>query len=621
MDENYLDNLLNEISLDKEIDHKIEDELDQQLQEEKRKKQAEDEVSKEESFDLKLDEEVSEIADPIDLQFSEEQMEELDALDNLADLDIGDLDFADIDFDDVDVTKLDDLKDADFDDLLKDFEGDLEIDEFFHQGEQEKEFPQEEDISQSEDTNESMNELESLFDAVAAKTLENPEVQENEKEDLNEDSFDANAFLDSLLDETEESERNSQTFENLEENDPTQMELSESQEEGMVNADSLDDIQMPEQNEGIQQTEDNSSEGSDASEEIPDLDDLLSMLDLEDGDANSGTVIPDKTEDTNVSEQNEAVISDELDDTAEQTGKADKQKKSFMQILFGDPDDDEDELSPEELEAIEAKKALKKAEKKAKKEAAKKEKEDSDKAKKDLKNDQKKKAADEKAKLRAEKKAKKMAAAAEDMEESQKKLNKPMVIFVFTFFLGAVFLFYAGTNNFNYTQAIEKASNFFAKQKYRRAYDEIAGVEVKEKDQDLKDRIYTVMYVERLYESYNNNIKLENEEKALDSLLRGVVKYYEYYDEAQELGITEDLDYSFNQIVSALQMRYGIGLEQAMAINELENLEYVHTIEMYAENADTSAGVETPPEENIPVSENVADEAQEEVSAAQENEE
>ena len=32
MDENYLDNLLNELSLDKEIDHNVEDELDNQLQ-------------------------------------------------------------------------------------------------------------------------------------------------------------------------------------------------------------------------------------------------------------------------------------------------------------------------------------------------------------------------------------------------------------------------------------------------------------------------------------------------------------------------------------------------------------------------------------------------------------
>ena len=35
MDENYLDNLLNEISLDKEIDHNVEDYLDNHIQSQK----------------------------------------------------------------------------------------------------------------------------------------------------------------------------------------------------------------------------------------------------------------------------------------------------------------------------------------------------------------------------------------------------------------------------------------------------------------------------------------------------------------------------------------------------------------------------------------------------------
>lgn len=61
---------------------------------------------------------------------------------------------------------------------------------------------------------------------------------------------------------------------------------------------------------------------------------------------------------------------------------------------------------------------------------------------------------------------------------------------------------------------IKKAANYFERQRYRLAYDEVSGVEVKEKDQDLKDRIYTVMYVERLYESYENNMKLGRADKA-----------------------------------------------------------------------------------------------------------
>ena len=126
---------------------------------------------------------------------------------------------------------------------------------------------------------------------------------------------------------------------------------------------------------------------------------------------------------------------------------------------------------------------------------------------------------------------------------------------------------------------IERAANYFANQKYRKAFDEIVGVEVKEKDEELKDRIYTVMYVERLYESYLNNEELNRPEKALDSLLRGVDKYYEHYEEAEQLGVTSDLDYSFNQIKTMLNEKYGITVEQAVEINAMENYDYVQFIQ------------------------------------------
>jgi hypothetical protein len=150
-------------------------------------------------------------------------------------------------------------------------------------------------------------------------------------------------------------------------------------------------------------------------------------------------------------------------------------------------------------------------------------------------------------------------------------------------FLGGAAFMYLSSVDFNYKLAIQHAANYFAKQKYHKAYDEIKGVEVKEKDKELKERIYTVMYVERLYESYENNISLGRQRKALDSLLRGVQKYYDNYDEAQELDIVSDLDYSFAQIQNALETQYGITLEQAVAINELSDYEYMKTIESYTE--------------------------------------
>lgn len=586
MDENYLDNLLNEISLDKEIDHNVEDELDNQIQSEKEKRQDTSNLSRDDLFDLGLNEDAENTNLDDEDSFSEDQMDELDKLDDIADLDMGDLDFSDIDFDDLDVTKLDELPDdADLDALLKEFDGNFEIEDHFEQDSTdstEKEAKQEDIVESSKEP-----------DSDKKDGVEKPDQQ----------TFDADQFLDGLLldEEQEAAQKNPLEEVNMEQEDVSQTE--ETKEESATSNDEaydLDDL-LEDMGEEIRSSEEEITdipeedkqpeniEGQPAEEEVKasdgdDLEDLFSLLDLDENesqehneDESSENEIPMRD---NPLDDLDVVGLQEPDDEVSKKEKPVK-KKSLMTILFGEPDED-DELSPEELEAIEKKKA----EKKAKKEAArlaKEEKKAAAKEEKAAKIGDKKKAQEEKKKVRAVKKAKQKEEE-EKNAEPVKPLNKPAVVFIFTLFLGGTFLLYLGMNNFNYTLAIQKATDYFDNQKYHKAYDEIKGVEVKEKDQDLKDRIYTVMYVERLYESYQNNIELNRQKKALDSLLRGVDKYYEYYDEAQKLGIVDDLNYSFAQIQTALQDHYGITVEQAAAINQLDSYEYVQTVDQYVQD-------------------------------------
>ena len=586
MDENYLDNLLNEISLDKEIDHNVEDELDNQIQSEKEKRQDTSNLSKDDLFDLGLNEDAENTNLDDEDSFSEDQMDELDKLDDMADLDMGDLDFSDIDFDDLDVTKLDELPDdADLDALLKEFDGNYEIEDHFEQDSTdstEKEAKQEDIVESSKEP-----------DSDKKDGVEKPDQQ----------TFDADQFLDGLLldEEQEAAQKNPLEEVNMEQEDVSQTE--ETKEESATSNDEaydLDDL-LEDMGEETRSSEEEITdipeedkqpeniEGQPAEEEVKasdgdDLEDLFSLLDLDENESQEHN--EDESSENEIPMQDNPL--DDLDvvglqETDDEVSKKEKpvKKKSLMTILFGEPDED-DELSPEELEAIEKKKA----EKKAKKEAArlaKEEKKAAAKEEKAAKTGDKKKAQEEKKKVRPVKKAKQKEEE-EKNAEPVKPLNKPAVVFIFTLFLGGTFLFYLGMNNFNYTLAIQKATDYFDNQKYHKAYDEIKGVEVKEKDQDLKDRIYTVMYVERLYESYQNNIELDRQKKALDSLLRGVDKYYEYYDEAQKLGIVDDLNYSFAQIQTALQDHYGITVEQAAAINQLDSYEYVQTVDQYVQD-------------------------------------
>ena len=586
MDENYLDNLLNEISLDKEIDHNVEDELDNQIQSEKEKRQETSNLSRDDLFDLGLNKDAENTNLDDEDSFSEDQMDELDKLDDMADLDMGDLDFSDIDFDDLDVTKLDELPDdADLDALLKEFDGNFEIEDHFEQDST--------DSTEKEDKQEEIAEVSKEPDSDRKDEVEKPDQQ----------TFDADQFLDGLLldEEQEAAQKNPLEEVNMEQEDVSQME--ETKEESASSNDEaydLDDL-LEDMGEEIRSSEEEIAdiskgdkqpeniEGQSAEEEVKtsdgdDLEDLFSLLDLDENESQ------EHNEDE--SSENEIPLPDNplddldvvgLQEPDDEVSKKEKpvKKKSLMTILFGEPDED-NELSPEELEAIEQKKAEKKAKKEAAK-LAKEEKKAAAKEEKAAKAGDKKKAQEEKKKVRAVKKAKQKEEE-EKKAEPVKPLNKPAVVFIFTLFLGGTFLFYLGMNNFNYTQAIQKATDYFDNQKYHKAYDEIKGVEVKEKDQDLKDRIYTVMYVERLYESYQNNIELDRQKKALDSLLRGVDKYYEYYDEAQKLGIVDDLNYSFAQIQTALQDHYGITVEQAAAINQLDSYEYVQTVDQYVQD-------------------------------------
>ena len=618
MDENYLDSLLNEFSLDKEIDHKIEDELDEQIQSEKDRYQEEQTVSREESFNYDLEQDAAFGMPENDISFSEDQIDELDNLDNLADMDIGDLDFSDIDFDDLDITKLSgEVNDPDFDELLKDFEGDLTIPEFSDDmlsenkegsendnavaGSESDEPPLQEDIyNDSEDNemsdvdasvnadelnpqNEVFNE-EGADDSVSSDNdTVNDVPSDDASGDLNEDNFDADSFLDSLLEEESVEDANLEDVSSQGVPDEAPADNNEPNTEPEESLENLLDGEESETSDNPSQSEASESEGEQGSE-----DDLFAMLGMEEG---GETAIQDTADDSDGSVFNtpggfaegelDMSALEGLDDIQDISEKPKNKKRTLMEILFGEPDED-DEPTEEELKAIEEKKAAKKAKKEAAKEK-KKEAADKSKEEKSKKDADKKRANDEKKKVKAELKAKRKA---EEKAEAanEKKLNKPVVIFIFSVLIGGVGFLYLSSVDFNYKLAIENAANYFANQKYHKAYDEIKGVEVKEKDQQLKDRIYTVMYVERLYESYENNIELGRNKKALDSLLRGVSKYYEYYDDAVELDIVSDIDYSFAQIQNALEINYGISLNRALEINELDDYEYMKTVSEYTDD-------------------------------------
>lgn len=562
MDENYLDSLLNEISLDNEIERNVAKTAEQRGE---LNKDSLNQLVNQDSDNTKLFSE--------DDIFGESQLDELDALDQMADVDMSELDFSDLDFDDLDMfdtspkkekrvkrsvsntgvqqnTSMEDVPEINLDALS--------IDDVF--------------FEQSQNGSETEDDLHTLMGAEA--------TQENQSAAITEDIHNLQDVDPGLA----------ASVDNLNADDFLS-EFTDFQEDGNTSQSNVDAVSMQENIDVSLMSDTDSFESQDSS---GDINELLGMLGIEDDVLSEHENVTEQAAAMGLTENNErqdgfdSDINSFLNDSLTEIDEViqAKPKRSLAQFLFGAEEDDEPELTEEELQAIQA-------EKKAKRDAKK--------AEKKVKTDEKKAAkAAKDAAIQADRAAKKAVKEAErkallDAAPPDKKLNRKAVVVIMLFFVVVAAVIVVGTNVVNYKIVVQKATDYFQRQKYHMAYDEIAGVEVKEKDKELESKIYTVMYVERLYETYEINAKLKRMDKALDSLLRGLVKYDEHYEEAEELNIVSDINSSRSKIIAALQTDYGLTEEDAYAILELDSYAYRARLAEYAVTLDDDTMISLDP--------------------------
>ncbi|MDD5948727.1 MAG: hypothetical protein PUC39_03215, partial [Lachnospiraceae bacterium] len=283
-------------------------------------------------------------------------------------------------------------------------------------------------------------------------------------------------------------------------------------------------------------------------------------------------------------EQFETTISLDSSETEEQNASVDTgvdaQPDGFLNklsyVLFGPEEDDAP--TEEELAAIE--------EKKAKKEQRKQEKQQ----KKAEQNEQKavkKKQAMEMAvvkKAAAKDKKEKIRQQEEEEDAKEKRITPKAVVTVAVILLvlGVTVVF--GTNQFTYHMAISRATNYFEMQKYKKAYEQIVGVDVKNRDKQIRDKIYCVMYVQSQLDAYDNFYKLEMYENALDSLVKGTRKYNAHIEEAKKLGIESDLNELKAQVDGRLQNEFGLTSQTVEQWLTLDQETYTEQLRNYVLN-------------------------------------
>ncbi|MGN1084099.1 MAG: hypothetical protein ACI4QX_03800, partial [Lachnospiraceae bacterium] len=258
------------------------------------------------------------------------------------------------------------------------------------------------------------------------------------------------------------------------------------------------------------------------------------------------------------------------DDQAEEAEPAGKKKKGKGRIsalyhkLFDNVKVDPSKVKPQPTkEEIEAKK-------KAAQEAKERSKEEKEALLAEKKEQERQAKAEKQRRAReakAEKKARKLEEAKLLLEEMDNtRINRAGASIVFIFFAMIAVVIVVGTSIFSYSLSIRNAEYEFNRDEYTLAYNEIFGLEIKDEDIVLYDRIMTVMYVQKQLNSYYNYYEMKDYPKALDSLLKGLQRYEKYIELAVELDIESDLDSVRNEILTEIDASFSLSEQEAMEI-------------------------------------------------------
>ena len=287
--------------------------------------------------------------------------------------------------------------------------------------------------------------------------------------------------------------------------------------------------------------------------------DLSDIGDLLKADENGEELEHSEDEDSEVQDEFERLGSiEELKDLKEAKEKRKKQGffSKIMSALFG-PDEEEDDtkiaeddslgsISSENREILKEMDADEGAGKKGKKEKKKKE-----------KKEKKEKAP----KVKKEKPPKEI--------DRTPPLPKKPVILIFIMALSILILILLGSSNLQYGQDMQQAKDDFASGSYVTAFQTIAGSSVKGKDENFYKKAQVLASIQREYQSYESLSGINENEMALDALIRGYGRCVDGADLAQEYEITDEMAGLKNQILQQLSDHFGVSEEKAAELHAM----------------------------------------------------
>ena len=292
--------------------------------------------------------------------------------------------------------------------------------------------------------------------------------------------------------------------------------------------------------------------------------DLSDIGDLLKADENGEELEHSEDADSEVQDEFERLGSiEELKDLKEAKEKRKKQGffSKIMSVLFG-PDEEEDDtkiaeddslgsISSENREILKEMDADEGAGKKGKKEKKKKE-----------KKEKKEKVKKEKVpKVKKEKPPKEI--------DRTPPLPKKPVILIFIMALSILILIWLGSSNLQYGQDMQQAKDDFASGSYVTAFQTVAGSSVKGKDENFYKKAQVLASIQSEYQSYESLSGINENEMALDALIRGYGRCVDGADLAQEYEITDEMAGLKDQILQQLSDHFGVSEEKTAELHAM----------------------------------------------------
>ena len=263
----------------------------------------------------------------------------------------------------------------------------------------------------------------------------------------------------------------------------------------------------------------------------------------------------------------------------------------LAEILFGSEDSEVDgvssgqingelaNLSEEnaqilmELEGIES--DSKKKDKKAKKEKTKKE----------------KKAKPKKEKPKKEKKPKPKKEKKPKVKDNTPPLPKGPVIMIWIM-AGSMLLFVLlCTNLMGYQVNVNQAKTMYTEGQYIEAFKKIEGIDVKEADQSMYDKLRILSSVSSEIEAYKSFYSYDKQLMAFDSLICAAGRYVTYEEDAKTLGCEQELGALKESIETELTDKYKMTFDEATELYNAKDRK-AYTVAIYKKLAQLGIAVE-----------------------------